>query len=635
MNISTLNDLVYTAVQSVDVDEQLIGESLINRASTNRIDSEVANEISNFTNTKNIRVPFERELQPKALLDSVDYMDDFFPPENPSDKNQVAQSQVVPNNVVQNNGVPNNGVQNNVAQSRVVSSPLVQNQLGEISTVGQPFGLYESGVDFDVERIRREMLKTLYSGVDSLGAFSELEIEKRVVDVVLPTDSVSPLFEVSADSARNPVNVRQPAQPKIPVRAFESGVRREFDIAAIRNDFPILSERVHGKPLVWFDNSATTQKPNAVIDRLRYFYEHENSNVHRGAHDLAARSTDAYERSREIVRRFLNASSTREIIFVRGTTEAINLVAATWGKDNIHAGDEIVVSNLEHHANIVPWQILSNETGAVLRVIPVNDAGDLLLERYTDILRGGKVKLVAVTQVSNAIGTITPTEEIVRLAHQFGAKVLIDGAQSVSHFPTDVQFLDADFFVFSGHKIFAPTGIGVLYGKESILELMRPYQSGGGMISDVTFERTVYNSTPSRFEAGTGNIADAVGLGAAIEYVESIGIESIHQYEQQLFEHAIGEFAQIAGVQIIGNSQKRAAVLSFLVDGLETGEVNKILAAEGIAVRAGHHCAQPILRRLGVESTVRASFAFYNTLDEIDSLVKIIKNISSNNNSRR
>ncbi|MDR2641570.1 MAG: cysteine desulfurase [Planctomycetaceae bacterium] len=410
---------------------------------------------------------------------------------------------------------------------------------------------------------------------------------------------------------------------------FVNGLSREFDIVAIRKDFPILSEHVHGKPLVWFDNGATTQKPFAVIDRLRYFYERENSNIHRGAHDLAARATDAYENSREVVRKFLNAASVNEIIFVRGTTEAINLVASAWGKDNIHAGDEIVISYLEHHANIVPWQILATETGAVLRVIPVNSDGELLIDNYTDILRNGKTKLVAVTQVSNAIGTITPTEEIVKLAHQFGAKILIDGAQSVPHLPTNVQMLGADFFVFSGHKIFAPTGIGVLYGKEAILNSMRPYQSGGGMIADVTFERTIYNAAPSRFEAGTGNIADAVGLGAALDYVGAIGLAGIRRYEHGLLEYALGEFNKIASVRIIGNATNRASVISFVVAGYTTDEINKILAAEGIAVRAGHHCAQPILRHFGLESTVRVSLAFYNTHEEIDFIVKILKNLPS------
>ncbi|MDR0871364.1 MAG: cysteine desulfurase [Planctomycetaceae bacterium] len=403
----------------------------------------------------------------------------------------------------------------------------------------------------------------------------------------------------------------------------DSGVavnNRDFDVVSIRADFPILSEKVNGKNLVWFDNGATTQKPRQVIDRLKYFYEHENSNVHRGAHTLAARSTDAYENARSIAARFLGATSESEIVFVRGTTEGINLAAATWGRDNVHFGDEILVSYLEHHANIVPWQLLAQETGAVIKVIPVDANGDLQLEQLTNLLKGGKTKLVAVTQVANSIGTVTPTEEITRLAHQFGARVLIDGAQSVAHHPVSVQLIDADFFVFSGHKIFAPTGIGVLYGKKELLDTMRPYQGGGGMIADVTFEKTEYQPAPQKFEAGTGNIADAVGLGAALEYVSSLGIEAIKQYESRLLEYARSVIAPLNGIQIIGNPKERAGVISFVHNRLSTEEINKTLAAEGIALRAGHHCAQPILRKFGYESTVRASLAFYNTAEEVDFL---------------
>ncbi|MDR1384197.1 MAG: cysteine desulfurase [Planctomycetaceae bacterium] len=397
---------------------------------------------------------------------------------------------------------------------------------------------------------------------------------------------------------------------------------RDFDVTAIRRDFPILSEKIHGKDLVWFDNGATTQKPTAVIERLKYFYEHENSNVHRGAHDLAARATDAYENSREIVQKFIKASSPSEIIFVRGTTEGINLVAATWGRDNIHAGDEILISYLEHHANIVPWQHLAQETGAVIKVIPVDGNGDLELAQYAQLLKSGNVKLVALTQVANSIGTITPAQELVHIAHQFGAAVLIDGAQSIAHTPTDVQRLDTDFFVFSGHKIFAPTGIGALYGKQDLLNSMRPYQGGGGMISDVTFEETLYQPAPQKFEAGTGNIADAVGLGAALEYVASLGIEAIRQYEHRLLEYARSVLTPIPGIQIIGNPKERAGVISFVHNRYATEEINKAMAVEGIALRAGHHCAQPILRKFGYESTVRASFAFYNTYEEINVLAK-------------
>ncbi|MDR2754462.1 MAG: cysteine desulfurase [Planctomycetaceae bacterium] len=471
-----------------------------------------------------------------------------------------------------------------------------QNYTADFFPVQNPFSeSFITSDEDDVQQVWHEVSKTLYG----------THYENRLTE-----------------SAKIPQQEKTPHENKS--QRFINTPVREFDVTAIRNDFPILSEQVHGKPLVWFDNGATTQKPNVVIERLKYFYEHENSNVHRGAHDLAARSTDAYENARAIVRRFINASSTNEIIFVRGTTEAINLVASSWGRDNVHAGEEILVSHLEHHANIVPWQLLAQETGAVLRVIPVDDNGELLLNEYTMLLKSGKVKMVAVTQVSNAIGTVTPTEEIVRIAHQFGAKVLIDGAQSVSHIPTDVQLLETDFFVFSGHKIFAPTGIGILYGKEELLNTMRPYQGGGGMIADVTFEKTEYQPVPGRFEAGTGNIADAVGLGAALDYVGLIGIESIRQYEHRLLEYARLQLAPISGLQIIGNPRERAGVISFVVDKFSTEEINKALAAEGIALRAGHHCAQPILRRFGLESTVRISLAFYNTVEEVDFLVKTL-----------
>ncbi|MDR0521725.1 MAG: cysteine desulfurase [Planctomycetaceae bacterium] len=449
---------------------------------------------------------------------------------------------------------------------------------------------------------------------------------QEIAKTLLPAGSSNRQPSGKIDTA--PIDaVPVPPIPAETVPVLPVSVPRDFDIAAIRNDFPLLSEKVHGKPLIWFDNGATTQKPRAVIERLTYFYEHENSNVHRGAHDLAARATDAYENARRIVRQFLHASSPNEIVFVRGTTEAINLVAAAWGRDNIHRGDEILLSHLEHHANIVPWQLLAQETGAVIKVIPVDANGDLLLNDYTDRLRSGKVKLAAVTQVSNALGTVTPAAEMVRIAHQFGAKVLIDGAQSVAHLAADVQKLDADFFVFSGHKIFAPTGIGVLYGKEEILQTMRPYQSGGGMITDVTFEKAEYQPAPGRFEAGTGNIADAVALGTALEYVRSAGLESIKQYEHRLLTHTLNEMEQIPGIRIIGTPRERAGVISFVHDRLNTEEINQALAAEGIALRAGHHCAQPILRRFGCESTVRASLAFYNTLEETDFFINTLKNI--------
>jgi cysteine desulfurase/selenocysteine lyase len=393
-----------------------------------------------------------------------------------------------------------------------------------------------------------------------------------------------------------------------------------FDVEAIRRDFPILRERVNGRPLIWFDNGATTQKPQSVIDRISYFYEHENSNVHRAAHELAARATDAYESAREKTRRFLNAGSTREIIFVRGATEGINLVAQSWGRRNIKKDDEIVLSWLEHHANIVPWQLLAAETGARLRIAPVDDSGQILLDEYEKLL-GPKTRLVSVTHVSNALGTITPVKEIVAAAHRHGALALVDGAQAVSHMKVDVQSIGCDFYLFSGHKVFAPTGIGVVFGKSEVLENMPPWQGGGNMIQDVTFEKTTYQPPPQRFEAGTGNIADAVGLGAAIDYLDRVGIVNVSRHEHNLLSYATGELQRIPGLTIIGTAKEKASVLSFVLEGFRTEEVGDYLNRRGIAVRGGHHCAQPILRRFGQESTVRATFALYNTCEEVDELI--------------
>lgn len=401
-----------------------------------------------------------------------------------------------------------------------------------------------------------------------------------------------------------------------------------FDIHAIRRDFPILSETVNGRPLIWFDNAATTQKPKAVIDRLTYFYEHENSNIHRAAHELAARSTDAYEGARQKIARFLGAAGPEEIIFTRGATEAINLVAATFGQQHIGPGDEIVITNLEHHANIVPWQLLCLAKGAKLRVAPVDDHGALRLDEFNRLLTN-RTKLVAFTQVSNALGTITPAKTIIEMAHRVGATVLVDGAQSVSHMKVNVQDLDADFFVFSGHKIFAPTGIGAVYAKKSIMDNLPPYQSGGNMIRDVTFERTEIHASPQRFEAGTGNIADAVGLGAAIDYVERIGLENIARYEHSLLVYATERLLQIPNLTIIGNAPEKASVISLVIKGVPSEEIGSRLNKYGIAVRSGHHCAQPILRRFGQETTVRPSFAFYNTCGEIDVLVSALKDIQA------
>ena len=407
-----------------------------------------------------------------------------------------------------------------------------------------------------------------------------------------------------------------------------AGRHPPFDVNAVRRDFPILAERVNGRQLVWFDNAATTHKPSSVIERIAYFYEHENSNIHRAAHELAARATDAYEGARQRVKDFINAPDVNEVIFVRGTTEAINLVAKSWGAQHVGEGDEIVVSNLEHHANIVPWQQLASAKGAKLRVIPVDDSGQVLLDEYRKLLND-RTRIVAVTQVSNALGTVVPVKEIVDLAHRAGAKALVDGAQSVSHMRVDVQDIGADFFVFSGHKVFGPTGIGVVWGKREVLEDMPPWQGGGNMIADVTFEKTVFQPIPNKFEAGTGNIADAVGLGAAIDYVRRIGIENIARYEHELLVYGTECLRSIAGVRLIGTAADKASVMSFVLQGHSTEEVGQALNEEGIAVRTGHHCAQPILRRFGVETTVRPSLAFYNTFDEIDRLAAVVRRLAS------
>ncbi|MGE6211221.1 family 2A encapsulin nanocompartment cargo protein cysteine desulfurase [Comamonas aquatica] len=401
-----------------------------------------------------------------------------------------------------------------------------------------------------------------------------------------------------------------------------------FDVHAVRRDFPILQERIHGKPLVWLDNAATTHKPRQVIERIAHFYAHENSNIHRAAHTLAARATDAYEHAREVVRRFIHAPEVNEVIFVRGTTEAINLVAKAWGGQNVGEGDEIIISHLEHHANIVPWQQLAQAKGAKLRVIPVDDQGQIRLDAYDQLLND-RTKIVAIGHVSNVLGTVVPVKEVVARAKARGITTLVDGAQSIAHTPVDVQDIGADFFVFSGHKIFAPTGIGVLWGRRAVLEAMPPWQGGGNMIADVTFEKTVFQPLPNTFEAGTGNIADAVGLGAALEYVERIGIAAISRYEHALVDYGMQQLATIHGLRLIGTVPGKASVLSFTLEGYTTEEVGKALNAEGIAVRTGHHCAQPILRRFGVETAVRPSLAFYNTFEEVDLLVREVRKLAA------
>jgi cysteine desulfurase/selenocysteine lyase len=406
------------------------------------------------------------------------------------------------------------------------------------------------------------------------------------------------------------------------------GAHPGFDVDAVRGEFPLLAETVNGHPLVWLDNGATTQKPRAVIDRLSEFYRHENSNIHRGAHELAARATDAYERARDTAARFLHASSSDEIVFVRGTTEAINLVAQAWGPNNVGPGDEILITWLEHHANIVPWQQLCQQTGARLCVAPVDDRGQVMLDEFERLL-SERTRIVAFSHVSNVLGTVVPAREMTELAHRYGARVLIDGAQAVSHIPVDVQLLDGDWYAFSGHKVFGPTGIGVLHGKREVLNAMPPWQGGGNMIRDVTFEHTEYQTAPERFEAGTASIADAVGLGAALEYVERLGRENIARHERELLSYATAALHTVPGLELIGAAPEKAAVLSFVLHGLSPEEVGAELDRDGIAVRAGHHCAQPIVRRFGHESTVRASLALYNTCADVDALIAALSKVAT------
>ncbi|MBL8814275.1 MAG: SufS family cysteine desulfurase [Planctomycetaceae bacterium] len=401
---------------------------------------------------------------------------------------------------------------------------------------------------------------------------------------------------------------------------------RALDVNQIRRDFPALNQQVHGKQLVWFDNAATTQKPQSVIDAMSTYYSRDNSNIHRAAHTLAARSTDAYEGARQKIQRFIGAGSAEEIIFVRGTTEGINLVAQTMGRHFLRPGDEIVLSTLEHHANIVPWQMVARETGAVIRVIPVNDHGEILLDAYESLL-GPQTKIVSLTHASNSLGTILPIESMIRSAKRWGAQVLIDGAQTVAHLPVNVQSLGCDYFVFSGHKIFAPTGIGALYVRKELQQVMPPWQGGGNMIRNVTFEQTTYSDPPAKFEAGTPSIGDAVGLGAALDYVTRLGLPAIAQYEHQLLEYGTARLNEIPGLRLIGTAKEKVGVLSFVLPNRRPEDIGKMLDAEGIAVRSGHHCSQPSLRRFGLEATVRPSLAFYNTKEEIDRLADAVRRI--------
>ncbi len=480
--------------------------------------------------------------------------------------------------------------------------------LGEVNKVASPADIQPKEVSQNA--VSQRTPKTDYSSISySPKVYSQEEGQKNEKAINAPTslggDKKFSSSEASGSSRNSSIIIGSKT------------------LQQIRDDFPILQEKINGNDLVWLDNGATTQRPRQVIDRLTYYYEHENSNVHRGAHTLAARSTDAYEHARDIVARFIGAPSSSNIIFVRGTTEAINLVANAYVKPTLQPGDEIIVSLLEHHANIVPWQLIAEETGAVIKVIPVNEKGELLLSEYEKLFTK-RTKFVSVTQVSNVTGTITPIEELIAIAHAHGVRILIDGAQSIAHLPVNVSASDADFYVFSGHKVYGPTGIGGVYGKKELLDAARPYHGGGNMIADVTFERTIYNPAPNKFEAGTGSIADAVGLGAALEYLESIGMTSVAQWEHELTQYAIKEMKSVKGLHFIGEPSNKAGVLSFKLDGHDDEEVGQRLNSYGIAVRTGHHCAQPILRHFGFEGSVRPTLAIYNSPDDVDALVRVL-----------
>ena len=483
----------------------------------------------------------------------------------------------------------------------------------EPAQVSQPVG--QPAVDFDWEHPFAEAVTQTATPAPSYAP--QVQSKEQAAEADRRIDVPTSLSTGEYDLSKKPY-VEQTSSRNDSIRIGSK------TLAQIRADFPILSEKINGNPLVWLDNGATTQRPQAVIDRLSYYYQHENSNVHRGAHALAARSTDAYEAARDTVRDFIGAGSSDEIIFVRGTTEAINLVANAYVKPTLQPGDEIIVSILEHHANIVPWQLIAQKTGAVIKVIPCDETGQLILSEYEKLFTKN-TKFVACTHVSNVLGTVTPVEELIAIAHRHGVRILIDGAQSVAHIPVNVRALDADFFVFSGHKIFAPTGIGVVYGKRELLEAAEPYHGGGNMIADVTFERTIYNGVPNKFEAGTGSIADAVGLGAALNYLSEIGMPCIYRWEHELLQYAMKEMKQIKGLTLIGTALNKASVLSFKLDGYSDEEVGKRLDSYGIAVRTGHHCAQPVLRHFGYEGSVRPTLALYNSPDDIDALVKVLR----------
>lgn len=473
--------------------------------------------------------------------------------------------------------------------------------------------------------LKESDLNTIVSELDGFGIYRE---EKAPVQP--KNTGYSPVVVSQAQSENT-------AAPKAQANNSESGNFRQSGnnsiivgtktLEQIRRDFPILGERINGHDLVWLDNGATTQRPQQVIGRLTEYYTHENSNVHRGAHTLAARSTDAYKGARQTVADFIGAPDKNDIVFVRGTTEGINLIANAYVKQYLHEGDEMIVTLLEHHANIVPWQLIAQETGAVIKVAPVDKSGQIILSEYEKLFTK-RTKFVSAAHVSNVLGTITPVAELISIAHAHGVRILIDGAQSVAHIPVNVTALDADFFVFSGHKIFAPTGIGVVYGKKDLLEAARPYQGGGNMIADVTFERTIYNPAPNKFEAGTASIADAVGLGAALEYLNSIGMPEISRYEHELVSYGMKELAKIPGLHLIGTASQKSSALSFVLDGYDNETVGQHLDKYGIAVRTGHHCAQPILRSYGLEGVVRPTLALYNSPEDIDKLVRAIRSLT-------
>ena len=589
--------------------------------------------------TSNLAQPGHLDPQVLAGLANQNFSD-FQPPSNPlSDPRGALPSGAFPSSVASHSFQPNASLDLAAIAQQVLDS--LQQKAGNDLSANNPGSLnlndprsalptgatshsFKPTTSLDVSLVPQQALggAQQQAGHDALTQNpSSLSFGRSFgVEQFIPNALLSELS--------NPVNnplVNQIFLGDIPLNKPKNTT---LDPLLVRKDFPILSERVNGRQLVWFDNAATTQKPQSVIDRISYFYEHENSNIHRAAHELAARATDAYEGAREKVRAFINAKSVNEIVFVRGTTEAINLVAQSWGRQNLKEGDEIIVSNLEHHANIVPWQLLAKEKGLRIRVIPVNDDGELLLDEYQKLFNS-RTKLVSFTHVSNALGTITPAKKIIEIAHAAGVKVLLDGAQSISHMKVDLQDLNPDWFVFSGHKVFGPTGIGALYGKEDLLNATQPWQGGGNMIQDVTFEHTKFHDAPSRFEAGTGNIADAVGLGAAIDYVNSVGIDLIDQYEHQLLQYATRLLKEVPGIRLIGTAKHKASVLSFVIPGIKTEDIGAALNKEGIAVRSGHHCAQPILRRMGVETTVRPSLAFYNTCQEVDHMIAVLHQIRS------